>query len=394
MGSNGTTAWGIFKALLYAMTGLTAVAHAADPPPILAAETSDVAILPPPGPHRVLVGSSFMGGVRVFDGDSGEVKGQFYTGAAANFAIDPNNLYYYVAETMWSHGNRGTRADLLSIYDNQLKFVTELPLPGRLVAVPKSPTLGISGDGHWAYVYNMQPASSVAVVDLQTRKLATVVETPGCGMIYPWQQGGFSLLCADGTVASATSKGRSYTVTHSAPFFDAEQDPVFEESLVDRTVNRAFFITYTGQVFDAQLAPAFHIDHKWSLQQAAGLPAATSNALEYTWRPGGAHFAAYHRATGLLYVLMHVGPHWSHKADGTEVWVFDTRTQQRVRRIVLPAPASVITVSQDGSPLLFAVAGFGAGEHSNELTVMNAATGEVLHSVKGASGEFAAVMGF
>ena len=373
---------------------VAAAAYSADPPPILAAETSDVAVLPPPGPHRVLVGSSFMGGVRVIDGDSGEVKGQFYTSYAANFAIDPNNTYYYVAETFWSHGNRGTRSDLLSIYDNQLKFVTEVPLPGRLIVVPKSPTLGVSGDGHWAYVYNMQPASSVAVVDLQTRKLSTVVETPGCGMIYPWQQAGFSMLCADGTVASVAPKGHGFAVTHSTPFFDGEKDPVFEESLVDRTTNRAFFISYTGQVYDAQLTPEFHVDHKWSLQQAAGLQPATTSGLEYTWRPGGAHFAAYHRATGLLYVLMHVGTHWTHKWDGTEVWVFDTHTQQRVRRIALPSAASVITVSQDPQPLLFAIAGFGGGEHANEMQIMKADTGEVLHSVKGAAGEFAAVMGF
>lgn len=386
-------ALGICTALLYAAAALAAVAQAADPPPILAAETSDVAVLPPPNPHRVLVGSSFQGGVRVFDGDSGEVKGQFYTAPAANFAIDPNNNFYYVAETMWSHGNRGTRADLLSIYDNQLKFVAELPLPGRLIVVPKSPSFAISGDGHLAFVYNMQPASSVAVVDLQARKLSTVVETPGCGMIYPWNQGGFTLLCGDGTAASATPKGRNYTVTHSAPFFDAEKDPVFEESLVDRQNNRAFFITYTGQVFDSQLAPEFHVDRKWSLQQAAGLPVAAPNALEYGWRPGGARLAAFHRSSGMLYVLMHVGPHWSHKSDGTEVWVFDTRTQLRVRRIVLAAPASVITVSQDDNPLLFTVSGF-AGEHSSEMTVMKAQTGEVLRTAKGASGQLAAVMGF
>ena len=124
------------------------------------------------------------------------------------------------------------------------------------------------------------------------------------------------------------------------------------------------------------------------------MPAAAPDPLEYAWRPGGSHFAAYHRSTGLLYVLMHVGPHWSHKSDGSEVWVFDTNTQMRVRRIVLPALASVITVSQDASPLLFTVTGFGAGEHANELTIMKADTGEVQHVVKGASGEFAAVMGF
>jgi methylamine dehydrogenase heavy chain len=364
-------------------------------PAILETETSDVAVLPPPGPHRVLVGSSFESqGVRVIDGDTGKRQGEIYAASGANFAIDPNNAYYYVAETYWSHGNRGKRDDLLSIYDDQLKLVAEVALPGRLISVPKSPTLAVSGDGRWAYVYNLQPAASVAVVDLSIRKLATVVEVPGCGMVYAWRSAGFSSLCANGTAATVTRQGDKYTVSHSERFFDAELDPVFEESLVDRSAEHAFFISYTGIVYEAQLGEHFQILSQWSLQQAGHLAPATTSALEYTWRPGGSHFAAYHKASGRLFVLMHVGTHWSHKQSGTEIWVFDTQHQRRVERLVIPAPSDAITVSQDAEPLLYVLTSRDAGESENQLAILNAQTGEVLHTLRGISGSFAAVKGF
>lgn len=387
--------------LCWLWAGWTA-ALAADPasqgspqPAILGTETSDVAVLPPPSTHRVLVGSSFeTGGVHVIDGDSGKRQGEIFTGALANFAIDPNNAYYYVAETYWSHGNRGKRDDLLSIYDDQLKLVAEVALPGRLIAVPKSSALAVSGDGRWAYVYNLQPAASVAVVDLSARKLATVVEVPGCGMVYAWKSAGFSSLCADGSAATVTRRGDKYTVSHSERFFDAELDPVFEESLVDRSTEHAFFISYTGIVYEAQLGEHFRILKKWSLQQAAHLAPATTSAQEYTWRPGGYHFAAYHKASGRLFVLMHVGTHWSHKQSGTEIWVFDTQRQQRIERIAIPAPSDAITVSQDAEPLLYVLTSGDAGEAGNQLAILNAQTGEVLRTVSGVSGSFAAVKGF
>jgi methylamine dehydrogenase heavy chain len=378
---------------------LWTVALAADPkgpePAILETETSDVAVLPPPGPHRVLVGSGLEpGGLHVIDADSGNRLGEISTASGANFAIDPNNAYYYVAETYWSHGNRGKRDDLLSIYDNQLKLVAEVAIPGRLIAMPKSPTLAVSGDGRWAYVYDLQPAASVSVVDLSTRKLAAVVETPGCGMVYAWRSAGFSSLCADGSTATITRQGAKYTVSHSERFFNAELDPVFEESLVDRSTEHAFFFSYTGIVYEAQLGEHFRILKHWSLQQAAQLAPATTSALEYTWRPGGAHFAAYHKASGRLFVLMHVGTHWSHKQPGTEIWVFDTEHQQRIARLPIPAPADTITVSQDAEPQLYVLTSRDADEATDQLAILNAQSGEVLRTVKVVGGLFAADQGF
>ena len=381
-------------AIWTAAFGAEPAAQVSKEPTILETETSDVAVLPPPNAHRVLVGSSFQGGLHVVDGDTGKRQGEIFTAAGANFAIDPNDAYYYVAETYWSHGNRGKRDDLLSIYDDQLKLVADVAVPGRLIAVPKSPTLAVSGDGRWAYVYNMHPASSVAVVDLRARKLATVVETPGCGMVYAWKAAGFSSLCADGTVATVSAVGTKYTVSHSERFFDAEHDPVFEESIVDRNAEHALFISYTGIVYEAQLGEHFRIVDHWSLQQAAQLAPATTSALEFTWRPGGSHFATYHRASGRLFVLMHVGTHWSHKQSGTQVWVFDTQRRQRIAHFETPAPSDTITISQDSEPLLYVLTSRDAGEAANQLAICNAQTGEVLRTAKGVSGSFAAVKGF
>jgi methylamine dehydrogenase heavy chain len=153
-------------------------------PAILEAEVSDVATLAPSNPHRLLIGGGLGdAGVQIINGDTARVEARIQAAPMANFVIDPNNKYYYIAETMWTRINRGTRQDVLAVYDDQLKLVAEIDLPGRLIAVPKSPTFEISSDGRLAYVYNMQPASSVTVVDLVRRKTVNIVEIPGCGMI-------------------------------------------------------------------------------------------------------------------------------------------------------------------------------------------------------------------
>lgn len=381
-------------ALLLACSALWPFAYAQDSerPAILETEVSDVATLKPPGPHRLLISGGMAGGVRVIDGDAGTVEGQIQAAPGANFAIDPNDKFYYIAETMWSRLNRGKREDLVSVYDDQLKLVAEIPIPGRLISVPKSPSFDLSADGRLGYVYDMQPASSVVVVDLAARKVAGVVETPGCGMIYPWGTSGFASLCADGTLAHAVRRGSKFTVTHSARFFDPENDPVFEESIVDRDSGQAYFISYTGSVYPVLLGDSPKFDPPWSLQEAVGLPSVSTEPEHLAWRPGGGRIAALHKATGRLFVLMHAGTHWSHKDAGTHVWVMDTKTRKRIARFQLPSAADVIVVTQDAEPLLF-VSGTGF-DPSSALTIMNAQTGEVLRSVPGVSGGIAAVSGF
>ncbi len=53
------------------------------------------------------------------------------TSSQAEMAIDPAGQYYYVSESIWTKGNRGTRQDLVSVYDSQNpKLQAEVPIPG------------------------------------------------------------------------------------------------------------------------------------------------------------------------------------------------------------------------------------------------------------------------
>ena len=50
---------------------------------------------------------------------------------------------------------------------------------------------------------------------------------------------------------------------------------------------------------------------------------------------------------------MHQGGEWTHKAFGTEVWVYDTAKKSRVSRIKLTTPGYSIFASSGDSPVLY-----------------------------------------
>lgn len=336
-------------------------AQQAAAPPILETETSDVATLPPATPHRffILTGTN---GVVILDGDTTKMLGTVNAAFKSSFAIAPDDSEYYVAETIWSKGNRGIRQDMVSIYDGKtLLLKGEIPLPGRLIATGRIPQFDLSLDGRRGYVFDSSPAPSVITVDLAKRKLLSRTDVPGCGLVYPIASEGFVSLCADGSLISVMidAKGKS-SAERSAVFFDAEHDPVFEDSPVDRKGRKAFFITYTGMVYPAALSAKTAIGEPWSLQRAAGLGAATTDPDDTTWRPGGRKPFAYHPASGRLYVLMHNGKHWSQKAAGSEVWVYDVKEKRRIARFELMGAGATIDITPDAKPQLYIVADSGA----------------------------------
>lgn len=360
------------------------------PPPVLPSETADTATLPPPTPHRYFLAGRGSG-VTIINGDTGKVEGTVNGSGSIGFAAAPDNSRFYVSETIWSRQNRGTRQDLLSVYDGTtLKLLHEIDLPGRLIASGRVPFFSLSASGQRAYVYNMEPAPSVITVDLAKRKVLSTTETPGCGMVYPFRDEGFASLCADGSLVSVAldAKGKA-TLSQAPVFFDAEKDPVFEESIVDRSTGKAYFMTYTGMIHPAELGPTTTIAPAWSLQKAAGLAPATTAPDHKTWRPGGRRPAALHRDTGRLYVLMHEGKHWSQKAPGSEVWVLDVAKQELIHRYAVPTAGAVISITQDADPLLYVTSEEGT------LWVLNPATGKMIRMLdKLGRSSLAAVVGF
>jgi len=366
-------------------------------------DVSDVATLKPNGPHRVFIAGFRTPYFGIYDADSGKMEGSIPAGYVANLAIAPDNRNFLVSETYWTHGSRGQRQDLVSIWDAKtLNLVKEIPLPGRALVGGKLHNFQLSADGSKAYVYIMLPTSSVVWLDLKKQAVGGTVEIPGCALIFPWAASNFASLCADGSLAMVDvgSAGHA-TVTHSKPFFDGTHDPIYENSFIDPSTGKALFLSYTGLVYAAKLGPGAAIDKPWSIQQAAGFSPAGTGVQELAWRPGGDQPAAYHKASGRLFVLMHMGTYWTHMQGGTEVWVLDTRTQKLLKRIPLqPIPTSglandrpplyaTIGVSQDSDkPLLYLVNDEGGGD-----VVMDAGSGEILRKIESAGGESVLVTG-
>jgi methylamine dehydrogenase heavy chain len=352
--------------------------HAAEPPAVPQAETSDVATLKPLTPRRVFLWSGFSNpGVFIVDGDSGDMEGYIPKSEWANFATAPGGKHYYVAESIWTRDTRGERQDLIAVYDGtSLNLTTDIVLPGRAMSVPKPQSFALSESGNVGYVYNMSPASSVVVVDLVKNKSRSLIETPGCALVLPYGENGFDAICGNGSLSgfAVDAKGRG-KLQKSTVFFDPVKDPVFDALAVDVASRKAFFVSYHGQVYEATLGDEPHVAEPWSLQASAGVNPPKDESGEVAWRPGGSQLLAYHRASNRLYVLMHAGEGWSQKREGTEIWVLDAGTHMLVKRISLKEPATNVTVSQDATPVLFIT---GRGPN---LVVVDPQSGQVVRTV-------------
>jgi methylamine dehydrogenase heavy chain len=310
--------------------------------------------LPPAGPHWIFVMAPFSGTLEVtsvvaIDGDSRKVLGQLTGGLVSAFAVAPDHKQIYMADTYYSRGARGDRTDVLTVYDaRKLAPAAEAAIPAkRQLSIPDSSSMGVTPDGRFVLIANMTPATSVSVVDTQSRKLAGEIAIPGCAEILVSGPRQFASLCGDGSVmttqfddnAKMTSQKRT-----ARPFFDVEKDPVF--GVPARIGKEACFVSYHGMAYPVDLAasPA-RPGQPWSLLSDAD--------RKQGWLPGGWQPIWGYGRGGLLYVLMHRGGEWSHKDPGSEVWVFNVREHKRVDRIALPVAANSILVSQDGAPVLF-----------------------------------------
>ncbi|MBB2174964.1 amine dehydrogenase large subunit [Gluconacetobacter johannae] len=377
VGWSTKTAW---RAAFSAMLMVSAATAHADTP-VLQAEQNDVATLPPVAPHWFLPATAHTA-YTIYDGDAGRILGTVPASSLGNIVLSPDRKVFYVADTIWSRGDHGTRQDLLQEYDARtLKLLREIELPPRALAVYKKQDFDVSPDGRWGYVFDMSPATAVTVVDLAHASVARTVDIPGCALVFPWKAGGFSSLCGDGSLTNVGyAGGAEAKVTHTKPFFDANNDPIFEQGLVDRATGRALFVSYSGKVYATTLGQDPVIGAPWSIQQAAGQPVAGTGVQDLAWRPGGAQPFAWNRASGHLFVLMHVGTYWTHKAAGTEVWELDPVAHALVRRIDLPEPARGIAVSPDAAPLLYSTA------ENGKIATIDVRSGAVRRTIEAQAG--------
>jgi methylamine dehydrogenase heavy chain len=362
-----------WAALRFALALLPAAAPASQPPPLPAEHLTQEA-LPPRGPHWVYVvdyafDNEIDTRVLLYDADQHRRLGQIDGGFLPGFTLSPDRTMAVVATTYFSRGGHGARTDVVEFTDTAtLTTRSEIVLPPkRLQAIPTLFNVAYSSDGRFLYVSYVTPAASFGVLDPAKGTVLAEIDTAGCLLVIPWGPNHVSSLCESGRLLTVTldAQGNEAARSMSAPFFDADRDPVFVQGI--QTARGFAFLSFLGQVHEVDLTGAEPVfAAPWSLLGAGE---------RGEWRPGGQQVGAIHRALGRLFVPMHRGGEGSHKDGGSELWVFDLASHRRVARWPVQAaglkPVVSVEVSQDSAPVVF------AATEAADLAIIDAGTGHI-----------------
>jgi len=370
--------------------------------------TGRVETLPAPAnPHWIWAADPLLQRTALIDLDEEKLLGILDGGFGLTSALFPTTRReIYVPETHYSRRTRGERTDVLTFWDSiSLSAVGEVILPPKrgINALPVA-NAALSDDDRFAAVFNLTPASSLSIVDLEQRTFVEEISTPGCSLVYGAGARRFAALCGDGSLLTVTldDAGREAGKKRSRPFFDPESDPVTEKAV--RYGDTWLFVSFEGFVHPVDVSgvePRFGAT--WSLLSKAD--------RKRSWRIGGSQHLAVHQKTGRLYALVHQGGPDTHKEPGTELWVYDLAKLERVQRIELRSPGFTylgvplefgqswiwpfnrlydgllalapnlgignVVVTQDDEPLLVTGSNF-----SGSLAVYDALTGKFLRRVR------------
>jgi methylamine dehydrogenase heavy chain len=363
--------------LRFALAALPCGAAAAAPPPLPPEHLTQEA-LPARGPHWVYVvdyafDNEIDSRVYLYDADTHRRLGQIDAGFLPGFALSPDGSTSVVATTYFARGGHGARTDVVEFTDTAtLTTSREIVLPTkRLHAVPTLFNVAYSSNGRFLYVSYVTPAASFGVLDPAKGTVLAEIDTAGCMLVIPSGPNRVSSLCESGRLLTVTldSQGREAGRSMSAPFFDADRDPVFVQGI--RTARGFAFLSFLGEVHEVDLSGA---------EPVFAAPWPLISASERQWRPGGEQVGAIHRALGRLFVPMHRGGEGTHKDGGSELWVYDLASHKRVARWPLKAaglkPVIAVEVSQDAAPVVF------AATEAADLAIIDAGSGHIRHVQK------------
>jgi methylamine dehydrogenase heavy chain len=285
--------------------------------------------------------------------DSREVKAQLQARDSTTLLVSDKRPEIYTADTVWSRGVRGTRTDFITIYDSQtLEATGEIVLPGnkRALITAMEGMFAFTDDQRVALVFNFTPAASVTVVDLVKRQPLGEIEIPGCMLVYPSGQRGFSTLCSSGSLLDIRldAAGAVAARNETKRFNQLDTDPLFTASAVLDGVR--YFPSLHGRVQPLDMkGDAVQVLPDWPLVSAEERAA--------NWRPSGWQLIASDDKK-LLYVLMQPdAQEGTHKDPATEVWVFNPATKTRVRRMRLVRPGSSVALTHGADQLMLVQAG-------------------------------------
>lgn len=347
-------------------------------PPPLPSERAGVVVLPAaPGAHWVWVDDiAFLnmpdGRATLIDGDTGKMLGMLSTGYGFDSVVVPKSAsVIYSPESYYSLGTRGTRTDVVTVYDaRHLAPVDEIALPPkRAIIMPTRSAAALTDDDRFLLIYDFTPAQSVTVVDTRTRRFVADIGTPGCALVYPTGPRSFFSICSNGALLQVklNDHGAAAAITRTPQLFNPQKDPLEQQGV--RFGNTWLFTSFHGWVYPMEhTARGERRGRRWSLFTAA--------ERARHWRTGGLQYLAIYRPADELYVIVHRGDVATRKAPGTQVWVYNIATHRRVQRIRLRDAAGSILVTQDKDPLLFT-----CFIGSRALEVYQARTGRYLRTV-------------
>ncbi len=330
-----------------------------------------------PGPHWLWVNDtnfiSFSDGrAHLIDGDTGYYFGSLNTGYVhAKLVLPSHYREIYSAETYYSRHVGGTRSDMVRIYDPiNLSLIDEIMIPNkRATTIPRTTNNALTEDARFMSVFNMTPATSVSIVDLEKREFVGEIELPGCALTMPAGGQRFFSLCSDGAALTYVldKEGKLESKLRSKPFFSVDKDPVLENGV--QYGKLWLFPSVEGMLYSVDVSEEkLKFPKPWSLLD--------KNDRSEGWRTGGMQQIAVNEPHSLLYSIMHQGPAETYEHAGPEVWVYDLKTKKRIRRIVTKRMALSIHVSPDDKPLLFSLP-----ETEPTLDIYDALNGEHLRSV-------------
>ena len=342
-------------------------------------------ILPEPERDWVFVDYSL---VDVTDDHFLGLIGVAQTRRPAAFRFSPDGSSLFLVETFYTRGNRGERTDTVTIFDT-----ATLGVAGEVVIPPKRAlllvvegTLALTDNGRFLGVFNLTPATSISVVDIESRSFAGEISTPGCSLVFSAGDRSYMMICANGDLLTVAldEDGREVSKERTERFFDPETDPIREPGV--RYGDEWLFVSFDGYLHTVDISGEKpRLGESWSLLSAPD--------REQNWRIAGRQPLTVHQQSGRLYVLARQNDEPLDDPadmDGTEIWSFDLASRERLQRLEARPEskesggagatlgstsgdgASNILLTQGDEPLLVSAAGTG-------ISVRHALTGEYLH---------------
>jgi methylamine dehydrogenase heavy chain len=246
------------------------------------------------------------------------------------FAFSADRRFIYSVETFYSRGNRGERTDAVTTFDAAtLAAVGEVVIPPKsALMIARDGAIALSDDKRMLAVFNLTPATSVTIVDVQNGTSVGEISTPGCSLVYAAGERRYVMLCANGGLLTVTvdEDGKEASKVRTEGFFDPQADPVTEAAVRHR--DEWLFVSFDGIVHSLDVSgEELRFGRKWSLL--------TDSDRADQWRVAGRQHLAVHEASGRLYSLVRQSeePLDDPKTmDGEEVWVYDLGTRRRIER--------------------------------------------------------------